>query len=260
MNAASGVVTMVVEGALELLFPTSALCPLCQRTGRGPRRRGGICPTCWLRFAPPMADVCDRCGRPQGGSRAAPGVCADCRRDPPPYLACRAGGAYDGPLKDAIGRMKYAGERALAGPLGCLIALRVQKLLADRRGRLMDDALGAGPPVLVPIPLHATRWRERGYNQAEDLTRSAARILRLSVRPHGLRRNRDALPQTGLSRRQRLVQPAGTFSAERWEGGPAIVIDDVTTTGATLREAARALCDAGAPAVFAATAAAVEFH
>lgn len=212
-----------------------------------------------------MTDVCARCGRPGpvpgGGSGACvPGICADCRLDPPAYLACRAAAAYEGSIREAIARFKYAGERALARSLAALVSLRIEEML--RRAQRAPGPAGplpGGTPVLIPVPLHATRWRERGYNQAEDLARAISRRLGLPVRAGVLRRTRERRPQTGSSRRQRLVQSAGAFSARRWQGGPAIVIDDVTTTGATLREAARALRDAGASAVFSAAAAAVRF-
>lgn len=251
MIAPASVAAALADGFLDLLFPASTFCPICQATARGPDRRGRICPTCWLRLAPPPAAVCGRCGRPH--SDRAP-ECRDCRRSAPDFVVCRAVGAYEGALRDAIGRLKFRGERILAVPLGRLMAVRVADML--RRSGPPVAFAGGVPPTLVPVPLHATRWRERGYNQAEDLARQIGRTLGFPVAPRALRRKRLTRPQTGRTRRERLAGGADSLAADSWRGGIAILVDDVITTGSTLRDGARALTGAGAPAVFAVAAAA----
>jgi len=155
----------------------------------------------------------------------------------------RAIGAYDGPLRAIIHALKYEGRRSLARPLAELM-----------RGRGHDVVAGAA--CVVPVPLHPAKRRQRGFNQAADL----AKHLGLPV-VHALKRVRVTTSQTGLtaSRRRRNVKDA--FAPARRCGSLAgcivVLVDDVSTTGATLEECARILKLAGIREVRALTAARV---
>jgi ComF family protein len=159
-----------------------------------------------------------------------PRRCARCRKHPPPYARAQAAFLHGGALSEAIHRLKYEGREELARPLGALFA-------------------ACEPPradVVAPIPLHAARLRERGYDQAALLAREAGRRFGLPVRPL-LVRVRPTPQQVGLDRIRRDQNVRAAFRALPGATGVRVcLIDDVLTTGATAAEAARALAAAGA--------------
>ncbi len=164
-------------------------------------------------------------------------------------LPARAAGAYAGPLRTAIHRFKYRAEPGLVAELGDLVAGLVAADLA--RGRRID--------VLVAIPLHPQRARERGYDQTALLARRIGVRVGLPVLPV-LHRIRRAQPQVELDRveRARNVESAFLGTAESLRGLAVALIDDVVTTGATVRSASRAARACGARSVRAYTVAAEE--
>ncbi len=143
---------------------------------------------------------------------------------------------YDAPLREAIHWLKYRRRRALAGPLG---ALCVDVLPPQARTCRM----------IVPVPLHRTRERERGFNQSALLAEAIAMALHLPLSRH-LQRLRATAHQVGMDRRAREANVQGAFL---WRGPdirePVLLIDDVLTTGSTMRACAHALRAAGAPEV-----------
>jgi ComF family protein len=155
----------------------------------------------------------------------------------------RAIGAYDGALRAIVHALKYDGRRSLAGPLG--------GLMRDRGADIL-----AGATHAVPVPLHSSRRRERGFNQATDL----ARPLGLPV-VQALQRIRATPTQTSLpaARRHRNVRDAfaATRHARALGGAIVVLVDDVCTTGATLDACALVLKDRGVAEVRALTAARV---
>lgn len=167
-------------------------------------------------------------------------MCFDCRDACEPERRARihAAGTYGGPLRRAIHRFKYEGERALAAELGALVAARVASDLA--RGIALD--------VVVPAVLHPERARQRGYDQAALLAAEVAARCGLPLRAP-LRRVRASRPQVDLDRAERAANLRGAFVAEL---GPSLrglrvaLVDDVATTGATLAAATGALRVAGA--------------
>jgi ComF family protein len=186
--------------------------------------------------------VCDLLLAPRCAGCDAPGrwFCVACRD------ACdavslgqriRGAGAFGGPLREAVHRLKYAGERALAADLGAMVAA----LLAR------DLAHGARCDLVVPIPLHADRAAERGYDQAALLAAFVAAATGLPLRP-ALHRIRAGAPQVTLDRRERAVSVRGAFVAVAGSlrGCAVALVDDVATTGATFAAAAAAARAAGA--------------
>jgi len=170
---------------------------------------------------------------------------------PPPLLQLEWCAPFTGVVRTALHELKYSGEQRLAGPLGAAIARRWRRV-------------GAGGDVLVPVPVHATRRRRRGYDQAELLARAAAAELRVPCAPI-LERVRATIAQFDLDRSQRAVNVAGAFrlradpgrrqDARPLAGRWVVLIDDVVTTGASLAACAVPLIEAGAVGVSAITVA-----
>jgi ComF family protein len=232
----------IADGLIAaLLAPSCAACGvLLSHPTRGP-----VCSACWdamTRFVPP---ICGRCGDPLQSWRilsVAAGLCARCRRRPSSISRSRAVGPYEGSLRAIVHAMKYGGCRSLAGELG-------------RRMRHAGADVLADASVAVPVPLHRRRLRARGFNQAADL----ARHLGLPV-VEALRRTRATRSQTDLPAAKRHANVRHAFALRRGASVcnlRIVLVDDVSTTGATLEWCARVLRDAGALDVSALTAARV---
>lgn len=182
-------------------------------------------------------DRCARCAQSYGSPQAldADGVCGVCRREPPAYDRLFASGPYEGSLRRAIQLLKYDGLEPLATVLG--------ERAAEALGR--PDSYDA----IVPAPLHRSRLRMRGFNQAALIAREAGRRLGLPVECGWLVRVKPTPPQAGLTRRERRENLRGAFRVPRREdvrGKRVLLADDVATTGATFEACARALKRAGA--------------
>jgi ComF family protein len=194
-------------------------------------------------MTPPL---CDRCGDPLPTWRTLPSVtvCDRCRHAERLVDRARAIGPYDGALRDILHALKYEGRRSLARPIAALM-----------RARGMDVLNGAH--CLVPVPLHPARRRQRGFNQAADLAGH------LGLRIHAaLLRTRHTRTQTDLPAAERQHNVLGAFALARGaakdvSGRVIVLVDDVSTTGATLDACARVLKEAGAIEVRALTAARV---
>jgi len=145
---------------------------------------------------------------------------------------------YTHPLSMIIHQMKYAGYFALAGPLAEIMV---------EHWPVWDHT----PDLIIPIPLHARRSRERGFNQSGLLAQRVGKLTATSVDETSLQRIRHTIPQVGLSPDERFHNVAGAFEAQpaNVRARHIVLIDDVFTTGATTRSAAVALLDAGATTV-----------
>jgi ComF family protein len=210
-----------------------------------------VCDACLGRVRPlELLASCDRCQRPL--SLAAVGhegiaLCGACRQDEPAFERLRSFGAYDAELRQLIVLLKYNRVRPLARPLGGWLATVVQQ----NRALAEVDAI-------VPVPLHPSRQRARGYNQAELLAQELSKWLKKPVAPRALDRIKDTPSQTGLTPAQRIENVRGAFAARaKLDLGRILLVDDVCTTGATLNACARTLKRAGADQVVAATVARV---
>jgi len=203
-------------------------CLLCGAPGDGAR---DLCAGCAADFATDAAR-CARCASPL--AQPAP-ACGACLRSPPPFAAAWVAFRYAHPLDLLEARFKFHADLAAGRVLAERLA---ERALADPPAR---------PDALVPVPLHRTRLRSRGYNQALELARPLARALAVPLRDDLLVRVRETAAQSTLDARARRRNLRGAFAAapeRRWPAHVAL-FDDVMTTGTTLREASRALLRAG---------------
>ncbi|MDQ7772346.1 MAG: ComF family protein [Elusimicrobiales bacterium] len=191
-------------------------------------------PLCWACLSSlerPEEPLCPACGLP-----GEEGPCAACRAAARPFDVARSAFLFTPPVRSLTHAFKYSGRRALARPLALLMAAELA-----RRPEL------SGFDAVAPVPLHPSRERRRGYNQAALLARELAGVSGLAFEPGALRRVRATRPQVDLRRKERLENVRGAFEAGPAAGGRRfLVVDDVATTLATAGEAARALKEAGA--------------
>jgi ComF family protein len=226
---------LFVDPVLALVFPTS--CAACREPMDHPRS-GPLCDGCWKALPRHPGGVCG-CGVPLLSPHAT--TCGRCRRGLSPFARGASLGPYDGALRVVIHELKYRGRRRAAAQLA-------RRLDGEPRVR---DVLG-GSDVLVPVPLHPRRRRERGFNQAELLAAELGRRSALPVSAGSLVRRTDTASQAGLTAARRRANVAGAFAVRnrsRVAGRVIVLVDDVYTTGATARACARALRAAGAAEV-----------
>lgn len=210
---------------LELLLPRR--CLLCGAPGQ---QGLDLCGGCAAEL-PRNDPCCPRCALPI--AIPAP-LCGSCQRRPPPWERAIVPYRYAFPLDRLETRFKFGGELA-SGALLSALWLRAAKPASL-------------PQAIVPVPLSRERLLERGFNQALELARPIARALGLPLLPRLLRRVRHTTPQSALGRRERLRNVRGAFALAPGVSPPSEValLDDVLTSGATLRECARVLRRAGA--------------
>ena len=204
---------------------------------------GGTCSVCGERLLSPHAFMADQ-DEPR---------CGLCRRLEPPFSQAVAYGSYDGGLRELIHLLKYEQVRPAAGALGRMLAEAVARL---------ESFWGEPPVAVVPVPLHARKLRQRGFNQSELIVREALKIVsrsgRLGLHAGVLERRRETQSQTGLTRHQRRENIRGAFAVVRPEqivGREVLLVDDVFTTGTTVSECARILRRSGASKMYVATVA-----
>jgi ComF family protein len=223
----------LVEPVLAVVFP--ARCAACSDPLEEPGR-GSLCEACWGRLPRHTGQPC-ACGFPMPRPRES---CGRCRRGLSPLTRGASLGPWEGSLRTAVAELKYRGRRRMAGRLAALLL---------QRPEVRDLLEGA---ALVPVPLHPHRRAERGYNQAELLAREIATRSRAALAPGLITRRRDTPRQTGMAAAQRRRNVHGAFAVpkpERVAGRVLVLVDDVYTTGATLRACAEALRQAGAAEV-----------
>lgn len=231
----------LLDPLLAALFPSS--CSACGQLVSRPRR-GPLCDDCWRSLPRHRGTMC-LCGRPISQGQ----TCAHCRRGLTPFATGFSLGPYSGGLRVAVHELKYRGRRHVAARL-------VEQMWAAGAAERID----VPNAVVVPVPLHPRRRRERGFNQAELLARALASRCDLPVVADALVRRKDTPPQTALSAAQRRGNVQGAFAVRRRAaiaGRTIILVDDVFTTGATAMACARLLRRSGAAEVRLITAARV---
>lgn len=221
-------------------FVLPPVCQLCGAEGLGP----DICAGCF-RDLPRVRRACALCARPlmkvpagvaAGWPEGTP-VCGRCLTQPPPWNAALAPLRYGFPVARMLRQLKYEGRLLRARLLGELLGHWAR----SRQGSI---------EVLLPVPLHPRRWRERGFNQARELAAAAARVLRLEMVDDLCLRLRDTPPLWDLRAGQRRAVLKDAFKASEGVRGRRIaLVDDVLTTGATAGAITQTLLRAGAARV-----------
>lgn len=167
-------------------------------------------------------------------------------------LPIATAGTYEGPLQKLIRRLKYDDDVLVTRDIAPLICEAFDMLVT-----VNDELRAASCVVAVPVPLHPLRRKQRGYNQAEVIAQQLASARNLALKPNALRRSRETRPQYGLTKLQRSANVSGAFRANGLvvQDRAVVLVDDVFTSGSTLRECAIALKLAGASSVSAVAAA-----
>jgi ComF family protein len=216
------------------VFPST--CKICRTLLEAPAEKV-LCQDCLDQIVPLRAPFCPACGRFFDGA-GEPHYCSSCVHDAPPFSAHRSSARYRGHLKDALLLFKYRRYRVLGTRLAGFLVETLKR----------EENVWTGVDVIVPVPLHRRRRRERGFNQAEVLAREIGRLRGIPVERRGLIKTKNLAPQTSLERDERAANVRDAYRcdrAERLQGKTVLLVDDVYTTGSTLRECAGVLKKAG---------------
>ena len=222
----------------DFFFPPK--CPLCgESLGENPDDRP--CPLCLAEIKFFSHPRCPRCGLGFGETPGEDHLCSGCLTEERYFTMARALGPYEGLMVEAISRFKYQGASRLAKPLGTL--------LAEYKD---PDFPFSGFDLILAVPLHRQRLRQRGFNQSLLLARRISRRHSIPLDFTALQRTRPTQPQTQLSGSERQKNIRGAFEVrapEATRDKQILLIDDVFTTGATVQECSKVLLKAGAKRV-----------
>jgi ComF family protein len=217
-----------------------------------------VCDHCLHKIHAIEGPVCAACGERVPSLRPSDRddqlLCFTCSQAEPVFTRAAAYGSYDAGMRELIHLLKYEHVRPAANLLGRMLA----EVIVDLSPAFSVD------PVVIPVPLHVSKFRERGFNQSDAIARAALKLhpAGLMVKPNtsALVRQKNTGSQTGLTPPQRRDNMRGAFAVLRPDdvrGRDVLLVDDVLTTGTTASECARVLRRAGAERVFVATVARV---
>ncbi len=224
--------SVLIHRLLDGLLPLS--CVHCGATVCNP----GLCGTCWATLSFLGTACCERCSWPLPVlEENSVQICGQCVANPPPFARTCAVLLYDQVSRDLLSRLKYRREYALVPFLA--------GLLKQKGAPFWPDA-----DFLIPVPLHWTRLLSRRFNQSALLAARLEKLTGVLCLPSVLKRSRPTVSQGHLTKSQRFSNVKGAFSVSRWGsslllGKRIVLIDDVFTTGATLRACAQTLRGAG---------------
>lgn len=236
-SASRDLARRVGRRALDAILPPN--CLACDKTVAQP---GLLCGGCWSRIRFIEKPWCAALGTPFSYDIGSGALSAEAIADPPPFSRARSVVLYDDVPRRLVSGLKFADRPDLAPWMAQWMALAM-----SRSGEGLLD----GAPLLVPVPLHWQRLLSRRFNQSAEIARALAAATGLDYRPDILVRARPTRQQVGLKARERQANVRGAFQVPRplradLAGKRIVIIDDVYTTGATLKACARALSRAGA--------------
>ncbi|MBI4683972.1 MAG: ComF family protein [Nitrospirae bacterium] len=210
----------------NLIYPS--VCPVCKKPSDS-YEHSPICTACWTGIAGYSGPSCRICATPLASEHSS--ICKDCMKDEPSFSLVLNYGIYQGALAEAIHLMKFSGLKRLAGPLGnLLLTLNLPKY-----------------DGIIPVPLSRKGLRERGFNQTLLLSLVISKELNIPLHMDMLMKVKDTPPQIGLSAKERIKNIKKAFQvSSKIDSLRLVLLDDVMTTGATVRECAKTLIRAGA--------------
>lgn len=232
LKRGQGLLRRLGAGLLDQLYP-----PLCLACEKPVAEADALCADCFRTLRPITAPLCPRLGLPFEVSLGPDAVSAEAIANPPPFDRARSAVIYNDVARALVSRLKYGDRPELARFCARLMAGAGTELLS-------------GDPILVPVPLHSTRQFERRYNQSTELARALGRITGLSLNASLVTRIKHTRQQVGLSADARQRNVAGAFvaradAAARVGDRRVVIVDDVITTGSTVKAVTRALKKAG---------------
>lgn len=218
--------------ALDQIYP-----PLCLGCDAPVAAADALCADCFRALRPITPPWCPVLGLPFEVDLGPDARSAEAIADPPPFERARSAAIYNDVARRLVAKLKYGDRPELARFCARLMAAAGRELVVDR-------------PVIVPVPLHAYRQFERRYNQSAELARALARVTGLTTDPALIVRKRRTRQQVGLSGDARRRNVAGAFAvrpgaAAALNGRRVLLVDDVITTGATVKAVTRELKRAG---------------
>ncbi|MBI5642087.1 MAG: ComF family protein [Deltaproteobacteria bacterium] len=220
----------MLRALLDIIFPP--VCPLCEEA----IWQDKFCPSCLDGFSSKKiaSPKCTVCAIPFISQTGDDHACGECLSGHMPFKEARSAFIYDGCVLKAIHLFKYSGRVTLAGALGAMMAGAA--------------SFGEKPDVIVPVPLHRKRLASRGYNQSLLLANEVSKALSIEVDRTGLKRMRYTEEQINLSADERKTNVRGAFEVKdgMFKKRKVLLVDDVFTTGATIKECSKVLSDAGA--------------
>ena len=228
----------VLNDVSDIIFPPQ--CLACAEIINLPINQV-FCSTCQEKIGFITGSFCPICGAPFLDSPAGSHICGNCLDNKPYYTCARAVAGFETVIMDAIHKFKYGRNISVGNALGSFMA-----------GFSFPDFAFSEYSLLVPVPLHIRRLRERGFNQSLLLAKEMGRKYKLPVNFSLLKRCKFTLTQTGLNKTEREKNIKGAFTVvdkKEVAGENIILIDDVYTTGATINECAKVLLKAGAQKV-----------
>ncbi len=228
------------ERLLALQMIMGSRCLACGQVLEAREFQSGLCSRCEHALTPRRGGFCPSCGKLAANAEETPALCGECRLTPRPWDGFGFYDQYDGLLRELILQFKFHSGLGYARLLQQLCREAYQRHLSPGQADL-----------IVPVPMHDSRLRDRGFNQSMELARGVKRTLRAPLVPEALQRTRSTTPQSGLTRKQRRKNLIGALRAESALVAEknVLVVDDILTTGATLTACTQALKSAGADSV-----------
>jgi len=222
---------------LSLLFP-----PTCPGCGIHVSQNGTVCQKCWDALKLISHPFCPVMGIPFSYDAGEGVLSVEALTNPPPFTAARSVALHEGLAGRLVTRLKYGNHTELAD------------WMADWMIRVGGDFFQK-QPLIIPVPLHRWRFLQRGYNQSAELARIIAAKTGHDFFPEGLYRKKRTRQQVGLSAKARLANVSAAFHVPdalrcQIRDRSIVLVDDVFTTGATVRAAAKTLCAAGAAHIY----------
>lgn len=230
----------MLQAILNMLYPVR--CPICGNIVTPKDRR--ICTCCEKKLQIITEPRCKKCSKPIEQDQCE--YCSDCERKDYHFEHGYSLWVYDSGIKKSIADFKYCYKKEYAN-----------YYIEEITKQYGDAITSLSPDVLVPVPIHKSKFRERGYNQAEILANGIGRELNIPVLPHLLIRNKKTLPQKQLSDKERLknLQEAFIFNEKEVSDFPnelnkILLVDDIYTTGSTIEACTNVLMGHGIKHVY----------